>query len=101
MAGDEAAPGSLEQGMAVLKAPNESWFTELSSLWPGTGLSIKVDEVLFRGRSDFQVGRPTGYSKLARFGGLRAVVAGRETRQGHAAARWYAQGYAQRLAADC
>lgn len=55
MAGEEAAPGSLEQGMAVLKASNESWFTELSSLWPGTGLSIKVDEVLFRGRSDFQV----------------------------------------------
>lgn len=60
MAGDDAAPGSLEQGMAVLKASNESWFTELSSLWPGTGLSIKVDEVLFRGRSDFQVGAPTG-----------------------------------------
>jgi hypothetical protein len=26
-------------------------------MWPGQGLSLKVQEVLYRGRSDFQVGR--------------------------------------------
>ncbi|EFN53284.1 hypothetical protein CHLNCDRAFT_26108 [Chlorella variabilis] len=35
-------------------AKDGSWFTEISSLWPGTGLALKVDEVLFKGRSDFQ-----------------------------------------------
>lgn len=37
---DDAAPGSLEQGMSVLKNASESWFTELSSLWPGTGAPL-------------------------------------------------------------
>lgn len=46
----EPAPGSLKQGLR-----EDGWFTELSTLWPGTGLSLKVDEVLFQGRSDFQV----------------------------------------------
>lgn len=33
----------------------DGWFTELSTMWPGQGLSIQVDEVLFKGKSDFQV----------------------------------------------
>ncbi|KAL4459059.1 hypothetical protein ABPG75_013924 [Micractinium tetrahymenae] len=45
----EPAPGSLKQGLR-----EDGWFTELSTLWPGTGLSLKVDEMLFQGRSDFQ-----------------------------------------------
>lgn len=46
-----AQPGSADQGMNVAK---EGWFTELSSMWPGQGLSLKIDEVLFKGKSDFQ-----------------------------------------------
>ena len=34
----------------------EGWFTELSTMWPGQGLSLKVEEILFQGRSKFQVG---------------------------------------------
>lgn len=49
----DAAPGSLEQGLQTAK--DGTWFTEVSSLWPGTGLALQVDEVMFKGRSDFQV----------------------------------------------
>jgi hypothetical protein len=40
------------QGMGVAK---DGWYTELGPLWPGQGLSLKVKEVLYEGRSDFQV----------------------------------------------
>jgi hypothetical protein len=33
----------------------DGWFTELGSLWPGQGLSLKVKEVLYKGNSKFQV----------------------------------------------
>ena len=46
----EAVPGSLQQGLT-----KDGWFREISSMWPGQGMSFKVDEVLFTGRSDFQV----------------------------------------------
>lgn len=56
-----AQPGTFKQGLGLSK---EGWYTEVSSLWPGQGLSLQVDEVLFQGRSDFQVracmGRPAG-----------------------------------------
>jgi hypothetical protein len=45
-------PWCALQGM---NATGEGWFTELSSMWPGQGLSLKVKDVLFRGKSDFQV----------------------------------------------
>jgi hypothetical protein len=45
-------PGTADQGMNVAKG---GWYTELSSMWPGQGLSLKVDEVLFQSRSLFQV----------------------------------------------
>lgn len=45
-----AAPGTAAQGLR-----DDGWYTELSSLWPGQGLSLKVDEVLYQGRSEFQV----------------------------------------------
>ncbi|CAG9464283.1 unnamed protein product [Pedinophyceae sp. YPF-701] len=44
-------PGTTEAGMDVAKG---GWFTELSVMWPGQGLSIQVGEVLYRGRSQFQ-----------------------------------------------
>lgn len=31
------------------------WYTELGSMWPGQGLSLQVKEVLYKGRSKFQV----------------------------------------------
>ena len=59
MASEESkpAPGTAAAGMGVAKG---GWFTELSTLWPGQGLSLKVDEILFEGRSDFQVGGEGG-----------------------------------------
>lgn len=32
----------------------DGWFTESEVMWPGQALSLKVDEVLYEGRSDFQ-----------------------------------------------
>ena len=33
----------------------QGWFSEVSDeMWPGQALSLKIDEVLFRGKSDFQ-----------------------------------------------
>ena len=49
--------GAGSAGMGVAKG---GWFTELSTMWPGQGLSLKVDEILFEGRSDFQVGGEVG-----------------------------------------
>jgi spermidine synthase len=40
------------QGMNIAK---DGWFTELGSMWPGQGLSLKVKEVLYQGKSKFQV----------------------------------------------
>eukprot|EP00238_Polyblepharides_amylifera_P015898 CAMPEP_0196584296 /NCGR_PEP_ID=MMETSP1081-20130531/46546_1 /TAXON_ID=36882 /ORGANISM="Pyramimonas amylifera, Strain CCMP720" /LENGTH=331 /DNA_ID=CAMNT_0041905451 /DNA_START=117 /DNA_END=1112 /DNA_ORIENTATION=+ len=35
-------------------AVKDGWFSELSTMWPGHAMSIKMGDVLFRGRSDFQ-----------------------------------------------
>jgi spermidine synthase len=48
---EKAKPGTAEEGLDVVK---NGWFTELSTMWPGMGLSLKVKEVLYKGRSDFQ-----------------------------------------------
>lgn len=40
------------QGMNVAKG---GWYTEIGSMWPGQGLSLQVKEVLYKGRSKFQV----------------------------------------------
>lgn len=45
----------LWQGMNIAK---DGWYTELGSMWPGQGLSLQVKEVLYRGRSEFQVNTP-------------------------------------------
>lgn len=50
--GAKPEPGTLDDGLGVVK---DGWFTELSTMWPGQGLSLEVDEVMFRGRSKFQV----------------------------------------------
>jgi hypothetical protein len=43
----------VTQGMGVAK---DGWYTEVSSMWPGQGMSLKVKEVLYKGKSQFQVG---------------------------------------------
>ena len=50
--GPPAQPGTMDDGLNAVK---EGWFTELSTMWPGQGLSLEVKEVLFRQRSKFQV----------------------------------------------
>ena len=42
----------MDDGLNVVK---QGWFTELSSMWPGQGLSLEVKDILFRQRSKFQV----------------------------------------------
>jgi len=32
----------------------DGWFTEFGTLWPGQGMSLQIDEVLFEGKSNFQ-----------------------------------------------
>ena len=38
-------------GLGLLK---EGWFSETSTLWPGQAMSLEVDEVLWKQRSDYQ-----------------------------------------------
>lgn len=38
------------------QAFKDGWFTEKCTLWPGQGLSLQYDEVLYQAKSDFQVG---------------------------------------------
>ncbi|KAK9840073.1 hypothetical protein WJX74_002937 [Apatococcus lobatus] len=44
-------PGTAKANLNLSK---EGWYTETSTLWPGQGLSLQVDEILFQDRSDFQ-----------------------------------------------
>lgn len=52
-ANEKAQPGTAAEGMGIAK---QGWFTELSTMWPGQGLSLKVEDILFQGTSKFQVG---------------------------------------------
>lgn len=38
-----------------MDATKAGWYTELGPMWPGQGLSLQVKEVLYRGKSTFQV----------------------------------------------
>ena len=44
-------PGTAKANLNLSK---EGWYTETSTLWPGQGLSLQVEEILFQDRSDFQ-----------------------------------------------
>jgi len=50
--GGAAAPGTADAGFDLARG---GWYTELSSMWPGMGMSLQVEEVVFKGKSDFQV----------------------------------------------
>lgn len=47
-----ACLGTFQQGLDVAK---EGWFTELSAMWPGQGLSLQIEKIIYQGRSQFQV----------------------------------------------
>ncbi len=56
MSSDARTPGTAQEGIDAVR---NGWFTELSTMWPGQGLSFQIKEELFRGRSKFQVPRET------------------------------------------
>ena len=45
-------PGTFDNGRGA--ASGQGWFSEVSVMWPGQALSLKVDEVLYHQRSQFQ-----------------------------------------------
>ena len=64
--GGVAAPGTAAAGFDVAKG---GWYTELSTMWPGMGMSLQVEDIIFKGRSDFQVrmiGRKGGRGRGSR-----------------------------------
>lgn len=48
----DAVPGTAQAGLDVARS---GWFTELSTMWKGQGLSFQVEKTLFQDRSRFQV----------------------------------------------
>ena len=64
---DKAKPGTMAEGMGVAKG---GWFTELSTMWPGQGLSLKVDEIVFQDRSKFQVRIPCESASAGVYGAM-------------------------------
>jgi len=49
---NSAKPGTAKAGLDVAR---NGWFTELSTMWKGQGLSFQVEKTLFQDRSKFQV----------------------------------------------
>ena len=92
-------PGTAEAGIGLIGKPEGAqirpgaWFTELSTMWPGQGLSIQIDEVLFKQRSDFQV------LALAAAAGLAYQQPGPECATPPGCLRLQLQGLRQGLAA--
>jgi len=37
-----------------MDAIHKGWFSELSSMWPGQGLSLEVEEILYHEKSKYQ-----------------------------------------------
>lgn len=44
--------GTFADGVSAAK---EGWFTELSTMWPGQGLSLQIEKILYQGKSKYQV----------------------------------------------
>lgn len=52
VSGADGVPGTAKAGLDVARS---GWFTELSTMWKGQGLSFQVEQTLFQDRSQFQV----------------------------------------------
>lgn len=46
--------GGIEMGVKGLDLIQDGWFSERGQLWPGQAMSLKVEEILFQGQSDYQ-----------------------------------------------
>ncbi|KAK4263252.1 hypothetical protein QN277_028689 [Acacia crassicarpa] len=71
--GVSASPVSMETDINGGKLPNfmspviPGWFSEISSMWPGEAHSLKVEKILFQGKSDYQnvmVFQSSSYGKV-------------------------------------
>nr|CAB3503032.1 unnamed protein product [Digitaria exilis] len=74
-AGAEAAAGAGEQ--AGISAVIPGWFSEISPMWPGEAHSLKVEKVLFQGKSDYQnvmVFQSSTYGKVLVLDGVIQVT---------------------------
>ncbi|PWZ15380.1 Spermidine synthase 1 [Zea mays] len=76
VAGAEAAvAGAGEQ--AGISAVIPGWFSEISPMWPGEAHSLKVEKVLFQGKSDYQnvmVFQSSTYGKVLVLDGVIQVT---------------------------
>ncbi|GJN07675.1 hypothetical protein PR202_ga25523 [Eleusine coracana subsp. coracana] len=70
-----AAAGAGEQ--AGISAVIPGWFSEISPMWPGEAHSLKVEKVLFQGKSDYQnvmVFQSSTYGKVLVLDGVIQVT---------------------------
>ncbi|VAI74535.1 unnamed protein product [Triticum turgidum subsp. durum] len=73
--GAAAADGAGEQ--AGISAVIPGWFSEISPMWPGEAHSLKVEKVLFQGKSDYQnvlVFQSSTYGKVLVLDGVIQVT---------------------------
>ncbi|CAI0455383.1 unnamed protein product [Linum tenue] len=52
--GPAAVDAGMDGGVPGLSAVIPGWFSEISPMWPGEAHSMKVEKVLFQGKSDYQ-----------------------------------------------
>ncbi|KAG2641477.1 hypothetical protein PVAP13_2KG247600 [Panicum virgatum] len=74
-AGADSAAGAGEQ--AGISAVIPGWFSEISPMWPGEAHSLKVEKVLFQGKSDYQnvmVFQSSTYGKVLVLDGVIQVT---------------------------
>lgn len=50
----EAAADSGSGGAGAMPSVIPGWFSEISPMWPGEAHSLKVEKILFQGKSDYQ-----------------------------------------------
>ena len=49
----------LLRGEEMVAGIKDGWFAENEVMWPGQAMTLKVEKVLFEGRSDYQSTTPT------------------------------------------
>jgi len=67
---NSAKPGTAKAGLDVAR---NGWFTELSTMWKGQGLSFQVEKTLFQDRSKFQVCYSSMFHNIQAFFSTHAV----------------------------